>query len=184
MIVEGMVQRVGFRRFVERSARKFRLSGNVKSERNGTVRIFVQGPSESIQAYLSEIRAAPEPIAIDNIVEREARPIPSLKHFGIKTGPLAEEIQEGFGAMESQFMDYRGEFRDYRQEFRSFAARTDENFSRMDQKYYQISIRLAEILEALRTENRQALNELKDATRALIEAVNRIPEKRDQSSPQ
>ncbi|MEM0328381.1 MAG: hypothetical protein QXN53_07400 [Thermoproteota archaeon] len=44
----------------------------------------------------------------------------SLRNFRIRFGPLAEELQEGFGAMEKEFRDYRNEFRD-------FAKRTDEN---------------------------------------------------------
>jgi hypothetical protein len=59
---------------------------------------------------------------------REAKPRPALRYFSIKPSPLHEELQEGFGAMQSIFMDYWGEFRDYREELRGFARRMDENF--------------------------------------------------------
>lgn len=91
------------------------------------------------------------------------------------------EMLEGFGAMESQFADYRGEFtnyrvefKDYRGEFRSFAERTDANFKTLDEKYGEISVRLADILGVLQTQNQQALTELKATTGALLEAVHKL----------
>ena len=55
----------------------------------------------------------------ETIVQKE------LKEFKTIYGELAEELQEGFGAMQEIFMkywhefrDFRGDFRDYRQEFR------------------------------------------------------------------
>ena len=56
----------------------------------------------------------------------------------------------------------------------SFADRTDSNFKSLDVKYGEISAKLTQILDELRTENREALNQLKDATRALVEAVNNL----------
>lgn len=43
-----------------------------------------------------------------------------IKYFVIKYGDLADELQEGFGSMQSIFMDYWQEFRDYRKEFKDF----------------------------------------------------------------
>ncbi|MGI0091942.1 MAG: acylphosphatase [Nitrososphaerales archaeon] len=196
--VEGMVQRVGFRRFAQSLARKYKLTGYAQNNKDGTVKLFIQGSRESVRKVVDEIRNAPRPIEVDNVVTKKTKPVPSLKHFGIKSGPLAEEIQEGFGGMQSEFHDYRMEFRDYRGEFRGFTSRTDDNFKSLndnfndyrgefrefagrtddnfkstDTKYGEISIRLAEILEELRTENREALNQLKESTKALREAVEK-----------
>ena len=83
---------------------------------------------------------------MDRVQEKETKVVPELKHFEIVTGPLAKEMLEGFGAMESQFGDYRiefsgftGEFRNYRGEFQGFAQSTNENFKTLDSKYGEIS---------------------------------------------
>ncbi|MHB8701873.1 MAG: acylphosphatase, partial [Nitrososphaerales archaeon] len=153
MRVEGIVQRVGFRRFVERAAWKSRLSGLVENLQDGSVRIFVQGSRASLDEFASTIEHAPQPIVVERVESKKAKVVPRVKSFRIKTGSLAVEMQEGLGAMESQFNDYRGEFRefsdrtdgnfrslnntfnDYRGEFREFSDRTDGNFRSLNNTF-------------------------------------------------
>jgi len=125
--VYGRVQRVGFRRFVLDSAQELGLSGYVRNEKDGSVTIFVQGDDALVEKFIETIKSPPQPAHVRSVDVKDARPRPALKYFVIKPSPLHEELQEGFGAMQSIFMDYRGEFRgfvgefrDYRQEFRDF----------------------------------------------------------------
>jgi len=125
--VYGRVQRVGFRRFVLDSAQELGLSGYVRNEKDGSVTIFVQGDDALVEKFIETIKSPPQPAHVRSVDVKDARPKPALKYFVIKPSPLHEELQEGFGAMQSIFMDYRGEFRgfvgefrDYRQEFRDF----------------------------------------------------------------
>ncbi|MCL4518148.1 MAG: acylphosphatase, partial [Thaumarchaeota archaeon] len=108
---EGAVQRVGFRRFAEKVARSSKIAGYVENLKDGSVRIFAQGASEGITQFIDSIKKAPQPIIVDNILTRKATVRSRIKYFRIKTGSLGTEIQEGFGAMESQFGDYRSEFK-------------------------------------------------------------------------
>jgi acylphosphatase len=165
--VEGIVQRVGFRRFVERLAHASKITGYVQNMKEGTVVVFAQGEQENIDHLLQDIRAAKEPIIVDNIRVKKVRPAPRLKYFEIKSASLASEMQEGFGAIESQFNDYRSEFR-------SFAERTDSNFQSMDRKYGEISAKLTEILTALQTENMEAIRSLNRSVDTLVQAVEKI----------
>jgi archaellum component FlaC len=80
---------------------------------------------------------------------------PELKYFKIIPGELWEEFHEGFGAMQSIFMEYWNESRDYRKEFREFAERTDENFKISMNKYGEISEKLTTILNTLLEESRK-----------------------------
>ena len=117
LVVEGRVQRVGFRRFAESLARKHKLAGFVQNLKDGSVKLFVQGNNDSIVEFTDEIQKAELPIVIDSVITKKAKSNPTVKFFSIRSSSLTDEIQEGFGAMESQFTDYRSEFGDYRQEF-------------------------------------------------------------------
>jgi acylphosphatase len=120
--VFGRVQRVGYRRFVLDSAQELGLSGYVRNEKDGTVTVIVQGDDAVVEKFIQMLKTPPQPAYVRSVEIKEVKPKPRLKHFTIKPSPLHEELQEGFGAMQSIFMDYWGEFRDYRQEFRDFVG--------------------------------------------------------------
>jgi acylphosphatase len=200
MTVDGFVQRVGFRRFVERVARQNRITGYVANRKEGTVSIFAQSESrEDIEHFITEVKNAPSPISVERLDTKKATPKVGLTRFQIKVGEMAEEMMEGFGGMETQFSDYRQEFKefadrtdqnfksldgdfndyreefkDYKEEFRGFAQRTDDNFHAMDTKYGEISQKLTQILDELRTENREAISSLNKSVEALIQAVYKL----------
>jgi len=118
--VYGRVQRVGYRRFILDSAQELSLSGYVKNEKDGSVTIFVQGDETIIEKFIEIMKSPPPPAYVKSIDIREAKPRAAIKYFTIKPSPLHEELQEGFGAMQTIFIDYWREFRDYRSEFISF----------------------------------------------------------------
>ncbi len=125
--IEGKVQRMGYRRFIVDTAQDFGISGYVKNEKDGSVTVFAQGAERQLNKFLKRIRAPPQPITVKKFAEKAVAPNAKMKHFEVKFGSIAEELQEGFGAMEKEFRDYRdefrgfkGEFRDYRQEFKDY----------------------------------------------------------------
>jgi acylphosphatase len=127
--VFGRVQRVGYRRFVLDSAQQLGLSGHVRNEKDGSVTVFVQGDDAVVEKFIEMLKSPPQPAYVRSVEIKEVKPKPRLKYFTIKPSPLHEELQEGFGAMQSIFIDYWGEFRgfvgefrDYRQEFRGFVG--------------------------------------------------------------
>ncbi len=111
--VLGRVQRVGYRRHVLEVAQELGLAGYVRNELDGSVIVFVQGEDGLVDSFLSRIRSPPPPAVVREIVVEEVRPRPRLKAFQIMYGRLADELQEGFGAMQAIFTDSR-EFRDFR----------------------------------------------------------------------
>jgi len=179
--VYGRVQRVGYRRFILDSAQELGLSGYVKNERDGSVTIFVQGDEAILEKFIEMLKSPPPPAYVKSIDVREAKPRPAIKYFTIKPSPLHEELQEGFGAMQSIFMDYwrefreyRNEFRDFREEFREFAKRTDENFKAIMEKYGEISEKLTIILETLVRESRETREMLNETMKLLKEALEKL----------
>jgi acylphosphatase/uncharacterized protein YdcH (DUF465 family) len=154
--ITGRVQRVGYRRYVLDKAQELGVAGFIENLEDGSVRLFAQAEDDVLEQFLQAVRNPPPPAIVRSVEELPARPDRKLKSFRIKYGRLADELQEGFGAMQSVFMqywdefrDYRREFREYREEFREFAKRTDENFRQILDKYGEISAKLTEISERL-----------------------------------
>ena len=71
--VYGLVQGVGFRMFVERSASRLGLTGWVKNMPDGTVQIDAQGPSGLIDELLRDLGKGPPASKVSslNIVENQ-----------------------------------------------------------------------------------------------------------------
>lgn len=120
VLVKGRVQRVGYRRYLLDLAQDLGISGYVKNMPDGSVQIFCQAPENILQQFIEQARNPPPPALIKQFDVREAKPRPKLKIFKIRYGTVQDELQEGFGAMQTIFMDYWREFRDYRQEFRDY----------------------------------------------------------------
>jgi len=165
--VYGRVQRVGYRRFVLDSAQELGLSGHVKNERDGSVTIFAQGDEAILEKFVEMLKSPPPPAYVKSIDVREAKPRQAMKYFTIRPSPLHEELQEGFGAMQSIFMEYW-------REFREFARRTDENFKIMMEKYGEISEKLTTILETLTRESRETREMLNETMKLLKEALEKL----------
>jgi acylphosphatase len=165
--VYGRVQRVGYRRFVLDSAQELGLSGHVKNERDGSVTVFAQGDEAILEKFIEMLKSPPPPAYVKSIDVKEAKPRRAMKYFTIRPSPLHEELQEGFGAMQSIFMEYW-------REFREFARRTDENFKIMMEKYGEISEKLTTILETLTRESRETREMLNETMKLLKEALEKL----------
>ena len=182
--VRGKVQRVGYRRYLLDAAQELGLSGYVENKPDGTVYIFIQGPEEKVKDFLDKARKPSYPAKVSEILINEAEPNPDHKYFKIKYGKLEEELQEGFGAIQSTFTEYWREFRDYRNEFRNYrdeftgcAAKTDANFKTLMDKYGEISEKLTSILETLTRESRETREILLENIKLLKEAIEKLSQK-------
>ncbi len=118
--VIGRVQRVGYRRYVLEVAQELGVSGFVKNEEDGTVSIHIQGEEGVLETFLDKIKNPPPPAIIREVRITPTTPKRGLKIFKIRYGRLADELQEGLGAMQTIFTSYWDEFRDFRTEFRDF----------------------------------------------------------------
>jgi acylphosphatase len=170
--VFGRVQRVGYRRFVLDSAQELGLSGYVRNEKDGSVTVFVQGDDAVVEKFIEVLKTPPQPAYVRSVDIKEVKPKPRLKYFAIKPSPLHEELQEGFGAMQSIFMDYWGEFRgfvgefrDYRQEFRGFVGEFRDyrnEFREFRDASLKISREILDEVRGLKQEFRDYRGEFRD----------------------
>ena len=65
--VRGVVQGVGFRAFVLRSARALRVTGAVANRRDGTVAVEAEGPEEALQSLLRDLEKGPVGSVVDRV---------------------------------------------------------------------------------------------------------------------
>jgi len=160
--VLGRVQRVGYRRYALELAQELGLAGYAKNLPDGSVQILVQGEEEKLTRFLELVRSPPLGEVREVRVE-EVPADPSIGEFRIVYGELAEELQEGFGAMQAVFTEYWNEFRDFRGEFRSFRGEF-RDFRNEFREFRDESLRLS----------RETLNEIKE----LRKDLKAIPDER------
>ncbi|MBU3966884.1 MAG: acylphosphatase [Euryarchaeota archaeon] len=90
----GEVQRVGYRGFVERFARKMKLTGFVENIKPYDVRIVCEGNKASIGSFLRLIKIKEYPIDVENLDVRFEDATGEFEYFEIKRGDMAEELGE------------------------------------------------------------------------------------------
>ena len=66
-IIRGRVQGVGYRFWVERTARSARLSGTVRNRRDGSVELVISGSEDQVEFMLDQCRSGPAGSDVTNI---------------------------------------------------------------------------------------------------------------------
>lgn len=84
MIVDGRVQGVGFRYFVQMEASALSLTGWARNCDNGTVEIQVQGAEEKLQKFKSIINKGNGFARVDDMFIKTIPTVESEKKFNIK----------------------------------------------------------------------------------------------------
>ena len=69
-VVNGKVQMVGYRDFVQRTAKKYSVTGWVQNRGNGTVEVLAQGVPDDLKACIEEFHSGSvlsqvESVAVD-----------------------------------------------------------------------------------------------------------------------
>ena len=71
-VVEGRVQGVGFRMFVEAVARGLRLKGYVCNRRDGSVEVYAVGKEEVLERLRTELEKGPSASRVTRVEETPA----------------------------------------------------------------------------------------------------------------
>lgn len=72
IIIQGLVQGVGYRWYAVQHANRLNLEGYVANLVNGDVEVFVQGNNESIQEFIAKLRKGPSFSQVNNVVINDA----------------------------------------------------------------------------------------------------------------
>jgi len=153
IVVDGLVQGVGYRYAVRAIARAHNLVGYVTNLEDDTVEIICEGDKGDIESFLEEIKIVKEPIRVDKVDVSFEEPRQEFKAFKIVTGELAQEVVEGFSTGSAYFNilvggqkemlgkqdQIIGEIRALREEMKAFL---DERFRRLEKEIDQIKARL------------------------------------------
>jgi len=74
LIVDGLVQGVGYRAFVVRTARALGLAGWVRNRPDGRVEVLCEGPDEAVEALTQAVEAGPPHAAITALTVAPTEP--------------------------------------------------------------------------------------------------------------
>ena len=84
ILVQGRVQGVGYRNFVERKAGQLGLAGYVMNLKDGKVRVRVEGHREAIEELAREITKGPPLARVDNLGMTWRPPTGRFTSFGVR----------------------------------------------------------------------------------------------------
>jgi acylphosphatase len=84
IIVEGRVQGVGYRTFVQRRAQTLGLAGYVMNLKDGRVRARAEGPRAHIEELVREIEKGPPLSRVASVLVRWLPPSGRFADFGIR----------------------------------------------------------------------------------------------------
>ena len=89
ILVEGRVQGVGYRAFVERHAALLGLVGYVVNRTDGRVRVRVEGERAAIDALLRDLAAGPRLAHVERTDVRWLDPTGEFTTFGVRRDEAA-----------------------------------------------------------------------------------------------
>lgn len=84
-LISGLVQGVGFRRFVERTAKSMQVRGWVRNLRDGRVEAFAQAPSATLAQFAHQLQSGPAHSRVDSVLSTE--PLPATECIGFVIKP-------------------------------------------------------------------------------------------------
>lgn len=82
-VVRGVVQGVGFRWFVLQRARRWKVTGWVRNNRNGSVSLEMQGSRDSLEMMRDEISQGPSWSRVDSVNMREIPVVTGERGFQV-----------------------------------------------------------------------------------------------------
>ena len=81
--VSGKVQGVFFRDFTKREAERLRITGWVRNEPDGSVRVVAQGGEAFLKKFIARLRQGPPRAQVDFLSVRWEQPQETFSHFDI-----------------------------------------------------------------------------------------------------
>lgn len=82
--ISGRVQGVGFRDFTRRKAQELNLSGWVRNERNGSVRVEAEGDSEMLDKLYEALREGPRSARVAKVEAERGEATGAFDGFSVR----------------------------------------------------------------------------------------------------
>jgi acylphosphatase len=84
ILVQGRVQGVGYRAFVQRKAGLLGLAGYVMNLKNGSVRVRAEGLRESIEELIRDLHKGPPLARVEGLIVTWRPPTGRFTSFGVR----------------------------------------------------------------------------------------------------
>jgi len=98
IIAKGKVQKVGYRDFVQDSAREFGITGYVENLEDGNVKVVCEGKEAEINEFIKSVKVKRDFIDVKEAPVEYQEPTGEFKVFKIKYGDVPEELGDRLGA--------------------------------------------------------------------------------------
>lgn len=82
--VTGRVQGVGFRHFTRTTARNQQLTGWVRNEPDGSVRLEAEGPRSALQVLLDAVHEGPRAARVDEVTSEWGAAADAFDQFAVR----------------------------------------------------------------------------------------------------
>jgi acylphosphatase len=166
IVVDGVVQGVGYRALVKQVARQLCLKGLVRNLEDTKVEIFCEGPKDNIEEFLKKIdrKAKPEDFLSINVSEIKCffegdpnyksawKPYKGFEiDYGVEELSTIDEAtleDHEFGKL--YFIGFKDEMKGFGSELKEFREDTNRNFKDMAEKYGDISKELKEFRKTVK----------------------------------
>jgi acylphosphatase len=83
-VVEGMVQGVGFRNFVQENAYRLNLTGWVRNRWDGTVEVTAEGDRQDLEKLLQALRRGPRASTVSGVRPEWQDATGEFEYFKVK----------------------------------------------------------------------------------------------------
>lgn len=190
ILVEGKVQGVGYRDFVDRVATSLGLTGQVQNLPDKTVEIICEGPEEAVKKFLDLVKVDKYPIKVSGVKTEYSKPTGEFTSFNViweddiqkaifeRMGLASVYLQELGGKIDGVGNEVRsvgsgvnslgGKIDGVGTEIKALRVETNGNFDRMDTKYDRIAQNLTEIMKSQETLNEKLIGELRKDREELV----------------
>ncbi len=164
IIVEGDVQKVGYRDIVEDIAVKLGVKGFVENLRDKTVCIVCEGEKDVVDKFVDAIKIKNDIVDVKSVkIVETSSATNEFKYFGIKYGSSEEELGERMVAavkyaklalhetrtVGSEVKGSRGDIQDMHKDLVAFKDQTTEHFTGLKDSYHTFSERMLSMEEKL-----------------------------------
>lgn len=87
VLVEGLVQGVGFRAFVQREARRLGVVGWVRNLPDGRVEVWAEGAPEAVDALVRRLERGPAGARVESVQAEHPAPAGRYTDFQVRYDP-------------------------------------------------------------------------------------------------
>ena len=137
IIVKGKVQKVGYRDFVQDTARECEVVGFVENQKDGNVYLIAEAKKEILEKFIKKIKVKKDFIDVSDVLVDYREATREFKIFEIKYGSVAEELTEVMGPVILYLGDTNRRIDEGRTEnkegFRILADKQDQMLDKQDQ---------------------------------------------------